>query len=194
MFRCSKVRQDMGLWPHISGRLMKDRWADSGQCTFGLIDSLAPEGSIICHPPWDLSVQQEQLSGLNYESLAMSGGIRLPYLHQHCCQKPRGSNAHPHSHCLPLSLIYLLTQTHIYTCTHMYILVFAPMNAGIFVSMNCNESRLIVPPTESFASVDTFVGAGIWLTKHTPAAITILSEDFIYTICCSISRIVLVKK
>lgn len=56
----SELHQIADLWPcglHIAVRLMRDGWTDSGQWTFGLIDSSAPEGSIICHPPWDPSVQ-----------------------------------------------------------------------------------------------------------------------------------------
>lgn len=97
---------------------MKDRWADSGQRTFGLIDSSAPEGPIICHPPWDLSVHPATavlpqlwiIDHVRRHQTTLSSPVLQPYAHG-------DSLSHSHSH------------------THMR------------VPPDCNESSIMVSPS-----------------------------------------------
>lgn len=124
------------LWPqrlHIPGRLVNDRWADSVQGTFGLIDSSAPEGPIICHPPRDVSVQPATAA---LPQLWIIGHVRRP---QTTLSTPMLLPNALWDFLLSFSLlhntpthIYLHICAHIYTCAHMY--------THRHVALDCNES------------------------------------------------------
>lgn len=155
------------LWPHrlhIPGRLMNDRWADSVQGTFGLIDSLAPEGSIICHPPGDVSVQPATavlpqlwiIGHVRRPQTTLSTPVLLPNAHRDFLLRISLLHTHVCAHTHPCMCVYTV-------CIHTSMLLWTVM------------SCLIVAGNS--VSADTFVEASVWLTKHTSAPTTTLSVD-----------------
>ena len=136
----SEVKQIVGLrlpGLHIQGRLMKDRWADSGQWTFGnsspsVRDSLAPQGPIICHQPWDLSVQPATavlpqlwiIGHVRRHQTTLSSPVLQPM--------PRGTSSslsHTHMHVRACAYVHICTHTHTHTHTCMFL--WTVMRAGL---------------------------------------------------------------
>ena len=83
--------------------------------------------------PGTCQCSQQQLSYLNYESLAMSGDIRLPYLHQCCSQCPEGLLPHCHTHTCMYVHVHTCTYVHTHTHTHTHTCMFlwTVMRAGL---------------------------------------------------------------
>lgn len=140
----NKVKQIVGWRPlglHIPARLMKDRWADSEQGAVGLI---TPVGPIICHPPWDLSVQPATAV---LPQLWIIGHVRKH--HTTLSYPVLEPNALGTSSSLSHSWF-------VWVCAHIYTHMHAPLD--------CTKSSLIVTPSWNMWDI-----CGISLIKHTSA-------------------------